>query len=594
MRFICLALLSAAALFAAEPPSPGFKIRGALPWHIFSGPTAWDEKDYEQYLDWMKKSGLNLLSLHCYTGGLQRYVNYVEPMIRIEYRDVVPEAAFDTSITARWGYRPLAVRDFAFGTGKLFQLPAGARAFGSQAALLARNNEERYQRAQALIGHVITMAHARGIQVAMGFEFGVYPPELLSVIPQESYSRSRQVPDPTHPASLEILHGTIENVLKAYPRIDWIWLWLQEHSSVESKPADSPGFQSLTRRDAALFGTGVNESTVFNGVWSLAYIRAAHAYLARRAPKVRLAISGWGGGNQIVGILGGLHKALPREIVFTCLNPSQGQAAQPAVFAEIAKTREAWIIPWLEGDAKLWHPQPRVSYLRDQIQLAKKQGVQGVVAIHWRTEDIRANMSAFARFAQHPERAPSLQAFYTEDATAQYGVSAAKDLAPLLARMDSEHWFEALKSPEYFPYDPTWGRMKPDLRTRLNEAMELTNKLAGTAKLQRERANLQWLAATFRFTLLLDDVSRGIEPAYKLKEQWLRHGRDVPNLAAQIAQCRTALNAVPIEALFQTYASRVRSRGELGVLSALNQRVWLQYQELRNFLNSKLQYYAVP
>jgi hypothetical protein len=30
----------------------------------------------------------------------------------------------------------------------------------------------------------------------------------------------------------------------------------------------------------------------------------------------------------------------------------------------------------------------------------------------------------------------------------------------------------------------------------------------------------------------------------------------------------------------------VRSRGELGVLSSLNQRVWLQYLELREFLSS--------
>ena len=63
--------------------------------------------------------GLNFVGFHCYTGGAERYAPYVEPMIRIEYRDVVPPAGFDTSLTARWGYRPLKVRDFAFGSAKV-------------------------------------------------------------------------------------------------------------------------------------------------------------------------------------------------------------------------------------------------------------------------------------------------------------------------------------------------------------------------------------------------------------------------------------------------------------------------------------------
>ena len=40
--------------------------------------------------------------------------------------------------------------------------------------------------------------------------------------------------------------------------------------------------------------------------------------------------------------------------------------------------------------------------------------------------------------------------------------------------------------------------------------------------------------------------------------------------------------------LFETYASRVRSRGEQGVLSALNQKLWLQYEELADFLDGSI------
>jgi len=133
----CIAVLFIAAsvnVACAAAPSP-FAIRGTLPWHNFlSGPTAWNEADYRAYLDAMQAAGLNYLALHCYTGGTERYATYVEPLIKIQYRNVAPEAGFDTSLTARWGYRPLAVADFAFHTAKLFELPPGARGFGADCA----------------------------------------------------------------------------------------------------------------------------------------------------------------------------------------------------------------------------------------------------------------------------------------------------------------------------------------------------------------------------------------------------------------------------------------------------------------------------
>jgi hypothetical protein len=55
--------------------------------------------------------------------------------------------------------------------------------------------------------------------------------------------------------------------------------------------------------------------------------------------------------------------------------------------------------------------------------------------------------------------------------------------------------------------------------------------------------------------------------------------------ASKATEARKSLDAAPIRELFETDASRVRSRGELGVLSSLNQRVWLQYKELDRFLS---------
>lgn len=576
---VFLILTALPNLLRGTETSHPLQIRGTLPWHNFlSGPTAWNEEDWERYLDWMRQRDLNLLALHCYTGGSQRYMNYVEPMIRVEFRGVLPEAAFDTSLTARWGYRPMAVKDFAFGTEKLFD---NQEAFGSRAALLARDNEDSYRRAQKLIRRVIDMAHNRGIQVAMGFEFGIYPPEIFSIASPRSYIAKDMLPDPTHPHSQEILRNAIDDILRAYPTIDGIWLWLQEHEAPVTAFQISQPLQKALETDGPLF-KDADASSVFTGVWALTYIRSAHAYLKERAPHVSMAISGWGGGKQLPAVLAGLDKGLPVDITFACLSPDQGKQPQPAVLGEIAKRRQTLIMPWLEGDGALWHPQPRVSILRDHLCLAQKQGAAGAVAIHWRTEDIRANLEAFARMATHPLNAPDVETFYAEDAREQFG-EVPDAFVSLLVRMDREGWFQKLRSPEYYPYEPTWGRMGAHEQDRMTSAVAAVEDLISSAETTTAAANLHHLASTLRFTLLLNDVSRSIEPAYNLKMRSLI-GEDI---RGELATARSALEATPIEDLFRTYAGRVRSRGELGVLSSINQRLWLQYLDLKKFLSQQ-------
>lgn len=568
---------------AADTNSP-FRIRGTLPWHNFlSGPTAWNEQDYIRYLDRMQTLGLNYLTFHCYTGGAERYMTYVEPLLRIEYRNVLPEASLDTSLTARWGYRPLAVPEFLFGTEKVFKLPPEARAFGSDVAVLATDNADRYRRAQDLMQRVLRHAHQRGIQVGIGFEFGIHPPEFFSAVPEDSWVRGANLPDPFHPSSIEILHQTLDNLLNTYPDIDWVWLWLHEHTMHIGQPRVSTAFSKFVSENAKWFTEAGSDANLFTGLWSLAYLREAHSYLQRRAPKVRLAISGWGGGAQLPLLLRGLDRALPTNIVFTCLNPAQGWEAQPPVMAEIAAHREVWAIPWLEGDARLWHLQPRVSLMREQILLAQKQKLGGVLAIHWRTEEVRANLDAFARYAADPLGAPGIEEFYRLDCAEQFGREAASEVANLLTAFDVEQSLAA-DSPEYLPYDPRWGRLSTTVRKRVLEAFAATRRLASSAKDTRHQSNLNWLADNFEFTLLLDEVGRKIEPAWRLKDRWLRGAVTEVELRQNAEEARAALEEAPIEKLFRTYARRVRSRGEMGVLSAINQKLGLQYRESQEFL----------
>ena len=499
----------------AEP----MRIRGTLPWHNFlSGPTAWDDNDYEKYFDQMKDLGLNYVTFHCYTGGAERYAPYVEPLIRMEFRNVVPEAMLDTSLTARWGYRPLPISEFAFGTSKLFSNNQGVDAFGARCATTARNNVERYQLAQKQMQRVIEMAHRRGIQVGLGFEFGIHPLEFWSIVPPGAYIRGAGIPDPTHPASIEILHNTLDNLFQNYPNLDWIWLWLHEHTMYVGQPEFSPQLKALMEQHRALFKESGGDPITFTGVWSLAYIQAAYDYIKRKSPKTGIAISGWGGGNQLTGVLLGLNKILPKDIVFSCLNPGMGISPQASFMAEIAKERPVWAIPWLEGDSSLWHLQPRAADMLQQVKLAQSQKLDGVLAIHWRTEETQMNLDAFANAAREPEKTLSAEEFYQRYCIRQYGQRAASVIAPILIRHDKTQCWQ-IASPEYFPYDPSWGRLDSQRRAQYTKDLDSVRSAIDLTDDSFQKSNIQWLAAEYEFTLLLDEVGRKIEPAYRLKQE---------------------------------------------------------------------------
>lgn len=80
---------------------------------------------------------------------------------------------------------------------------------------------------------------------------------------------------------------------------------------------------------------------MFREVWSLSHLRQAHADLARLAPRVRLIVGGWGGDPQLPPVLRGLDLALPRDVIYTGLNPGLGSRAHAPVLGEIRTTAKS-------------------------------------------------------------------------------------------------------------------------------------------------------------------------------------------------------------------------------------------------------------
>jgi hypothetical protein len=562
-------------------------IRGALPWHNFlCGPSAWNEDDYCHYLNGLQSVGLNLVVFHNYTGGQERYAPYVEPMVRLRYRGVEAAATFDTSLTARWGSRPLATEDFAFGADLLFHPPAGARAFGADAAVCAKSYSDHYAGAQGLMRRVMEMAHERGIRFAMGFEFGIHPPEFLSLVGSAAMLNSSGILDPFSAPAIALLRSAIDDILAAYPGVDQIWFWQHEFVHLAG-----PGPQEFTRERGefeqllASEGGGFDPHYRFGGVWTLAYLRQAYAYLKQRAPSVTMVLSGWSNEGQLPSILGELHKKLPLDIVFSCLQPDQGAQPNPAILAEIAATREVWGLPWLEGDAAMWHFQPRSGLVVESVRRAAADGYQGVVALHWRTEDVKGAFQAFAHVASNPAWPASVEEIYAEFCCAEYGYQAGAAIAPLLAALDREQLLWGRISPEYLPYNPcTFGRLDDLQIKRICDLLQVIELNANADASDSQCENLAWLANNMRFYLQLDAVGRAMEPAFRWQARWWQASENADSLLTESAQVLAALDAAPLRDLFETFISRVRSRGELGVLSSLNQRVWLLHKELKEFI----------
>lgn len=594
LLFCCAVTLLSAQ--HTDSNSSSFEIRGVLPWHNFlSGPTAWNAEDYKDYLDWCHELGVNLVIFHNYTGGGERYVNYVEPMIRIQYKNILPHAEFDHSGTSRWGYLPMKVEDFAYGTSELFELPDGAEYFGSDASVLPETNEERYEYAQTLMTQVLELAHEREMQMAMGFEFGVAPPEYASVRTGDTYwsGSGSLVYNPFDPDAIGILYATIDDLLETYDGLDQIWLWLNEHTmfgvDLDTALRNETMAEYYEEHSHYYEGEKITESMQFLGVWAQAYIFKAWEYIREQSPETKVVISGWGSREQLTPLLGGLHRALPEEITFSVLNPGQGEYSHPEVFREISRDREVYAIPWLEGDRSLWHLQPRVEKMRDHAKSAYEDELDGVIGIHWRTEEIRDNFDALFHYAMNPEDPLTTEEFYNIRYREIYGNAAAVRLAPVMARIERREVFRGISSPEYFAYRPSYGRLSEEQQQAKTNLIEIIDRCLEETSGEDQIANLKWLRANLEVALLLNEIGRRLEPAWNLRNDILTgQVTDTGEDRRRFTDARDEFEKAPVRELFETFATRVRSRGELGGLSSLNQRVWREVQLLDEFLKEGL------
>lgn len=384
---------------------PRFKVRGLVPWPDFLNClTVFNEEDYRAYLEAMLRMRCNMLGIHVYTTGEQ----WAEPFLSFEYGGTGHGVFADTTATRRWGYLPQKTSRFGMGGAQFFD----DEVFGSDAARLARNTWEAAELAQQLWRDAFRYAERLGIATGVGFEPYQIPDEIFRAVPPEvrvaKKNPSDHAPrvDPESIAARDLLETRLAQLLEAYPSLNFVWLWEDEHMSWTSHHSDVP--------------------------LSVTPFRQAHDFLRRHAPSKRLVLAGWGG---VARHFESFHKQLPGDVIFACLSDVVGWDPVNDAFGKL-EDRERWPILWLEDDQAMWLPQFHVHRFERDMNLAEQYGCQGLMGIHWRHRIVDATAGFQSRFSWEGDLKPT--AYYKCFSQSLVRAERATKLAKLLDDTDRE------------------------------------------------------------------------------------------------------------------------------------------------------------
>ena len=347
--------------------SPRFPVRGLLPWPDFLNCiTVYNDEDFQAYFEAMMRMRFNMFGMHVYTGAKQ----WAESFLSFEYAGAGQLAYLDNTASNRWGYIPQRISRLGMGAPQFFE----GEVFGADATIHSHNPWEIAERTKAALGKALKYANRFGIATGVGFEPYSIPDEIFDALPPEVRAKPEEKHKYPGGARFDIesviarkmLEARLADLLESYPDVDYVWLWEDENMNWESRKTGVP--------------------------LSATPFLQAHDFLRRHAPKKRLVLSGWGG---VVRHFPDLHKRLPEDVVFSCLNDSLGWDPVDEVFAQL-DGRERWPIPWLEDDPAMWLPQFHVNRTKRDVDLAEKYGCQGILGIHWRNRIMDATAGYLA------------------------------------------------------------------------------------------------------------------------------------------------------------------------------------------------------
>jgi len=546
--------------------NPIFKIRGVLPWYNFlDSPTTWDPIDHRAFVDQLLRCGANFVGFHTYDG---------EPFAAYEENgQMVWGARLLNTKNSLWGTRPMKNNEFGYGTGKLF---AGDY-FGAVSTFIPDSNTA-IKTEQSIMRDALDYAKKRGLKTCLGFEINN---------------------DPTNPKERDVFIKRINHLLDQYPALDYIWIW-----EPESQGASGITFAGSDSSKLPLYGAArqdtfkrivnwksgappfyqdteagrvarANEGARLEQFGLLAYHQLQHR---KNAPK--LVISGWGGDERILSAeyYEGLDKLLPKDVIFSSLDHISPRPRVDHIYNELPKDRERWPIPWLECDGDQWHPQPWVHTMEPMLKDAQKGGSQGMLGIHWRTRDIAENFQYIIDYAWNPGL--SAEDFYRDLAKRCYPAAIAPQMAVIHSELDKlgYRWIGGAGQSECAPF--AWGPGDADKAYELYRLRSQVMSLL--SKADRSTTRLDWMIRTMEWILQFREAELAAVQARDML--YKARGEDSESARKTALQALALMNNGKLEGALHSYAMRVTTRGEYGVLATINTKAYSNWQDIRSQL----------
>ncbi|MCX6620480.1 MAG: twin-arginine translocation signal domain-containing protein [Acidobacteria bacterium] len=538
--------------------TPRFAVRGLLPWPDFLNCiTVFNEEDFRAYFESMLRMRFNTFGMHVYTGAAQ----WAESYLSFEFGGAGHLSYLDTSASNRWGYLPERTSRFTMGGADYYD----SEVFGSDSTRLARDPWEQAEKAKRLLRVSFDHAARLGLATGIGFEPYQIPDEIFRALPPEVRSTdAKKIPrfDIESQTAKDLLEARLAQLLEAYPSVDHVWLWEDETMNWESRKSGIP--------------------------LSVTPFAQAHAFLKRHAPKKRLVLAGWGG---VARHFEHFHKALPEDIIFTCLSDTLGWDPVHEVFGKLGG-RERWPIPWLEDDPAMWQPQFHVHRFEKDLDRAHRFGCQGMLGIHWRHRIVDPTAGFQARYSW--ENKPSPADYYQAYARTQAAGERGRRLGRVLEAADRDrsilstfgglgkdgHAIERQFSGDYSEAFEFWRNHTPDdaVVQSQKQVVAALRAIAGEVQSPAEKERVEYLTCHVEFLvpyseawILAQRLHHVVKAAAELKK-----GGNADGARAKVLQDGVPLwlkLAPEVRRVMLLYQSIVATRNDQGQLASMHNKL---------------------
>ncbi|MHB0999189.1 MAG: laminin G domain-containing protein [Armatimonadota bacterium] len=553
---------------------PVFSMRGVLPWYnFFNSPTTWDPVDHRAFVDQLVRMGANFVGFHTYDG--EPFGGYEE-----DGKMVWSDRLLNTGAPT-WGTSPLPANDFGFGTGMLYS----EKFFGAASTTNIADRNEAIKAEQNIMRDALDYAKKRGLHPCIGFEMWG---------------------NPLNPKDRDVFLKRLNHLLDKYPSAEYIWIWQAEtqgaqgypeqynmhHLPYALDPQSHLPLYGAARRD--IFHRVVHETKgqppyfQDNGIGEAAranegarleqYAQLALHTFKHRAHSPKLVISGWGGEQRIMSAeyYDGLDELLPDDVVFSSLDFISPLPHVDSIYGQLPVDRQRWPIPWLENDGDQWQPQPYVHLYESTVKDAHKGGSQGILGIHWRTREIEENFGYLVSYAWNPGM--TADEFYKDLARNCYSADIADEMADIHIKLDNMgyRWVGGGGQGECAPF--TWGPGEEDKAKQLQAIRDRASSLLPKAGKGKDR--LEWLLTNMDWVL---EYRKAEVAAIEAKNLLGQATNSDPAKTVELAnKALDVLKEGDLGRAMRTYARRVTTRGEYGVLATINTKAYVDWQNIVN------------